>query len=144
MPSRGLAEGAGDELYKIEHLGSDANGEIVRVIFSGRETIFKGVKKLVAFGGEGDDHIYVEEGVTSDVEFHGGNGNDVFIYDGSGSAALYGDAGDDYLATGDNSTFATLFGGDGIDYIVHNGIGAGHDRWWRGRRQDLRQHSATT
>jgi Ca2+-binding RTX toxin-like protein len=75
-------------------------------------------------GGEGDDHIYVKEGVTSEVEFHGGNGNDVFIYDGSGSAALYGDAGDDYLATGDNSTTATLFGGDGIDYIVHNGRGA--------------------
>jgi hypothetical protein len=66
-------------------LGSDASGETLRVVFSGRETIFKGVKKLVAFGGDGDDHIYVKEGVTSDVEFHGGDGNDVFIYDGNGS-----------------------------------------------------------
>jgi hypothetical protein len=46
---RGLAEGAGDELYTIERVGADASGEIIRVVFSGRETIFKGVKKLVAY-----------------------------------------------------------------------------------------------
>ncbi|MBK8118783.1 MAG: hypothetical protein IPK39_05835 [Sulfuritalea sp.] len=120
---RGIAEGVGNELYTIEHMGSDASGETLRVVFSGRETIFKGVKKLVAYGGEGDDHIYVKEGVTADVDFHGGNGNDVFIYDGTGQAWLYGDAGDDYLATGDNSTSANLFGGAGMDYIVHNGSG---------------------
>jgi hypothetical protein len=63
---RGIADSmsAADagELYIIEHVGSDASGETVRVKFGGRETIFKGVKKLVAFGGEGDDHIYVKEG----------------------------------------------------------------------------------
>jgi Ca2+-binding RTX toxin-like protein len=93
------------------------------VVFSGRETIFKGVKKLVAYGDGGDDHIYVKDGVTSDVEFHGGDGNDVFIYDGTGQATLYGDAGDDYMATGDASTTAFLYGGDGMDYIIHNGKG---------------------
>jgi hypothetical protein len=50
---RGLAEGAGNELYTIERVGADASGEILRVVFSGRETIFKGVKKLVAYGGAG-------------------------------------------------------------------------------------------
>ena len=106
---RGIGEGAGNEMYTIEHMGSDASGETLRVVFSGRETIFRGVKKLVAYGDGGDDHIYVKDGVTSDVEFHGGDGNDVFIYDGTGQATLYGDAGDDYLATGDASTTAFLF-----------------------------------
>jgi len=81
---RGIGEGEDDEMYIIEHAGSTADGEIVRVIFSGRETLFKGVKKIVAFGGAGDDHVYVKEGVTSDVELHGGDGNDVFVYEGSG------------------------------------------------------------
>jgi Ca2+-binding RTX toxin-like protein len=140
---RGIGEGEGNELYKIERLGADANGEILRVVFSGRETIFKGVRKIVAFGGAGDDHIYVNEGVTSAVEFHGGDGNDVFIYDGSGEARLYGDAGDDYMVTGDRSTTAFLFGGSGMDYIVHNGSGraeidggAGSDRIYGGVGND--------
>jgi hypothetical protein len=90
-------------------------GEILRVVFSGRETIFKGVKKLVAFGGAGDDHIYVKDGVTSDIEFHGGSGQRRVHLRGHGVATMYGDAGDDYLATGDASTTAFLFGGDGKD-----------------------------
>jgi hypothetical protein len=79
---RGIGDGVANELYVIEHLGADGTGEIVRVVFSGREKIYRGVRSIVAFGDAGDDHIYVNEGVTSDVEFHGGDGNDVFIYDG--------------------------------------------------------------
>ena len=120
---RNIGEGATDELYVIEHLGSDTKGEIIRVVFSGRETIYKGVKKVVAFGDAGDDHIYVKEGVTSDIEFHGGAGNDVFIYEGTGRAWLYGDGGDDYMQTGADSTTVFLYGGSGIDYIIHNGTG---------------------
>ena len=141
---RGIAEGADNELYIIEHVGGDASGEIIRVKFSGRETIFKGVKKIVAFGGEGDDHVYVTEGVTSDIELHGGNGNDVFIYEGDGRAWLYGDGGDDYLYTGVRSTDVFLYGGAGMDYIVHDGSGraeidggAGSDKIYGGMGDDL-------
>ena len=142
--TRGIAEDVGNELYLIEHLGSDASGETLRVVFSGRETIFKGVKKVVAFGGDGDDHIYIDEGVTADVEFHGGGGNDVFIYEGSGTAWLYGDGGDDYIVTGEASNAAFLYGGDGRDYIVHSGRGraeidggAGQDKIYGGAADDL-------
>ena len=120
---RGIGEGVTDELYTIEHVSSDSTGETVRVKFSGREKIYKGVKKIVAYGGEGSDYIFVNQGVTSDVEFHGGNGNDTLFYDGSGVATLYGDAGQDYLETGKNSTRAFIYGGADQDYIVHNGSG---------------------
>ena len=120
---RGIAEGAEDELYNVEHVGNDATGEIVRVTFSGREKIYRGVQKIVAFGGAGSDYIFVREGVTSDVELHGGAGNDVLFYDGSGSAWLYGDGGLDYLETGNASGKAYLYGGADQDYIVHNGSG---------------------
>ena len=98
----------------------------------------------MAFGGDGDDHIYVKEGVTSDIEFHGGNGNDVFVHEGTGEAYLYGDAGDDYLTTSFDSNTAFMFGGDGIDYIIHNGTGraeidggAGSDKIFGGMAADL-------
>src|SRR5437879_1898440 len=141
---RGIGEGEDDEMYIIEHAGSTADGEIVRVIFSGRETLFKGVKKIVAFGGAGDDHIYVKEGVTSDVELHGGDGNDVFVYEGSGRATMFGDAGDDYLQTGVTSTVAFLYGGADDDFILHTGSGRaeidggpGRDRLFGGPANDL-------
>ena len=118
---RGIAEGADNELYLIEHLDSDENGEIIRVKFSGREKIYRGVDRIYAIGGDGDDHIYIDENVTSDVEFHGGPRNDVFIYEGKGTAYLYGDDGDDYIVT--ESDTAYIEGGAGRDYIVHNGSG---------------------
>ncbi|HTD67143.1 MAG TPA: calcium-binding protein, partial [Candidatus Limnocylindria bacterium] len=132
---RGIADGAANEIYIVEHVGSDSAGEIVRVKFSGREKIYRGVTKIIAEGGDGDDHIYVAEGVTSDVEFHGGAGNDVFIYGGQGTAQIYGDDGFDYIVTeaqtGSLGTFdddgvqrtAILDGGNGEDYIVHDGHG---------------------
>ena len=142
---RGIAEGAGAELYMIKPGGTDENGdEIVKVLFSGREKSFSGVKKIVAFAGPGDDHLYVEEGVKSDIEFHGGDGNDVVIFGGEGSAILYGDAGDDYFYTAPTSLDATIFGGSGFDYIIHDGRGsatidggAGDDVIFGGAKNDI-------
>jgi hypothetical protein len=131
--NRGIGENEGDELYMVEHLGGDAagDGEIVRVKFSGREKIYRGVKRIIAFAGAGDDHIYVGENVSSPVEFHGEGGNDVFIYDGTGTAILDGGLGMDYMVVGANAGtsggpmlaggyVANLTGGGGQDYIVNN------------------------
>ncbi|MFC1533492.1 hypothetical protein ACFL7M_09040, partial [Thermodesulfobacteriota bacterium] len=121
---RGIGAGAADESYIIEHMSGDADGETVKVIFSGRETIYKGVTKIVADAGDGADQILVREGVLVPVEFHGGSGGDALLHEGSGHAEIYGDSGVDYIETGLGSTTALLWGGDDADYIVHNGSGA--------------------
>ena len=75
---RGIAERRrGNEIYMIEHVGRRCefqNGETIRVKFSGREKIYRGVTSEIVGIRQASaiDHIYVAEGVTSDVEFHGG------------------------------------------------------------------------
>ncbi|MFC1820933.1 hypothetical protein ACFLZG_07625, partial [Thermodesulfobacteriota bacterium] len=103
---RGIGAGAADESYIIEHMSGDADGETVKVIFSGRETIYKGVTKIVADAGDGADQILVREGVLVPVEFHGGPGGDALLHEGSGHAELFGDSGVDYIETGTFSTTA--------------------------------------
>lgn len=133
---RGIGANAANELYKIEHVSGDRQtGETVRVIFSGREQVFKGVKKIVASGDAGADHIYVGEGVTSDIEFHGGEGNDVLIYSGSGSVFAYGDGGDDYFVAESAAKGAVMEGGTGQDYLVYNGRGSANISGGQGNDQ---------
>ena len=109
----------------------------------GREKVYTGVRKIVAYGGEGDDQIYVRQGVVVPVEFHGGSGADTFVYEGSGHAVLYGDDGDDNLETGTDSRTAYFDGGDGDDFIRHAGTqaatmygGAGADQIFGGPAAD--------
>jgi Ca2+-binding EF-hand superfamily protein len=123
---RGIGEGATNESYIVEHAFNPEFplGESVKVIFSGRETIFHGVTKIVADAGSGSDHILIREGVLVPVELRGGAGNDVLLHEGNGHADLWGDDGIDYIEVGLAGTTANLRGGDDEDYLVHNGAGA--------------------
>src|SRR3989304_5875478 len=88
---RGIGEGEANEIYIIEHVEGDAvSGETLKVKFSGREKIYTGVKKIVAFGEGGSDTILVREGVRVPVELHGGPGTRGVVCEGPGPGGLYG------------------------------------------------------
>jgi Ca2+-binding RTX toxin-like protein len=80
------------------------------------------LSRLVAFGGDGSDHIHVDRRIEIPAELHGGNGRD-HIRGGDGPTTVYGGPGHDRIRTG-----------SGNDYID---AGSGHDTVRSGRGQDI-------
>lgn len=70
----------------------------------GGQSVFTGITKITANGGEGDDVIVLQPGVKKPASLDGGNGGDI----------LTGGSGAD-----------TILGGDGLDRIIG---GAGNDK----------------
>jgi Ca2+-binding RTX toxin-like protein len=90
--------------------------------FSATTNPFTGVKKIVAYGGAGNDVIDLS-GVTHNaqgesepivVEVYGGDGNDQ-IWGGAGNDLLYGDDGDDIIYGGPGADI--IYGGRGDDEL---------------------------
>ena len=54
-----------DEIFIIEHVAGTAGDETVKVRGMGREKIYSGVTKIVAYADDGDDTIIIREGVLS-------------------------------------------------------------------------------
>ncbi|HET6548786.1 MAG TPA: calcium-binding protein, partial [Solirubrobacter sp.] len=123
---RGVGDESADEIFIVEHVDGAAGNETIKVKGMGREKVYSGVSKIVAYADAGNDTIIVREGVLSAVDLHGGGGNDTLLFYGSGNATLSGDDGDDYIETGTAvpaSAQITLNGGGDQDFIVHNGLG---------------------
>ena len=72
-----LADDEINETFIVEHMAGDASGEKIRVIFGGREQIFEGVTKIIADAGDGNDQIFIRDGVEVPVELVGGSGSDI-------------------------------------------------------------------
>ena len=66
--------------FVIGH-GTAADGvtDVTTVTFENFTESYVGITKIIADGGEGDDELVVDKGVTADVVFNGGNGNDAFL-----------------------------------------------------------------
>lgn len=87
-------------------------------------------KNAVIRGGNGNDRIAVDAGVTANLRIEGGAGNDTLI-GGGGKNTLVGGAGDDYLQGGAGDD--RIDGGTGRDVIY--GLG-GNDRIQGGADRD--------
>ncbi|MGE0758676.1 MAG: choice-of-anchor Q domain-containing protein [Pirellulaceae bacterium] len=77
--------------------------------------VFEGpVRRVVVYGGDGNDGILVDKNLKADAWLYGGDGHDVLI-GGGGSDVLLGGAGNDVLtARGDRDV---LIGGAGADAL---------------------------
>ena len=78
-------------------------------------------------GGNGDDTIYLAEGLLTDNVIFGGEGNDTVVNtvaygdatDPNVDEFFFGGAGDDYIATSHKAGGAAyIYGGSGHDRIV--------------------------
>ncbi len=129
-----------DETFVVAHAGgnpTDPEGETVTVRFGGMTQTYKGVKKLYARAGIGNDVIDLRgvlAAVHSPEGIHGGPGNDT-LFAGRGGGPFFGDAGDDLIVgeeagedfSGLNDEFHggsgddTLTGSDGEDQLFGDG-----------------------
>lgn len=73
------------------------------------------VDQILAYLGQGDDHLTIAANVKLPAVIHGAAGND-HLYGGGGGAILLGEAGDDMLMGGTAS--GILIGGVGADRLV--------------------------
>ena len=102
-----------NETYSI----SEKDG-VTTVRALGVTSKYTGVKKIIADGGEGNDCIVTDPGVTSELDFHGGSGSDVFVISGgAATSVIYGDADDDLL-TGGGASGIHYYGGAGNDKFI--------------------------
>jgi uncharacterized delta-60 repeat protein len=83
-----------------------------------------GVNSIFASGGDQNDVITINSGITIPAELHGGDGNDT-LTGGDGDDILFGEAGndslkgrngDDVFVGGDGND--TMFGGNGRDILI--------------------------
>jgi hypothetical protein len=72
------------------------------------------VDRIVAYLGEGDDHMTIANSLRMPAIVHGGGGNDHLVA-GGGPTVLLGDLGDDMLVGGKGRN--VLIGGEGLDRI---------------------------
>lgn len=112
----------GDESFLVS---SGSGGGVVVEALGFTSAEFTGVTKIIADGGEGDDIIKLEDGLSVAVEFNGGDGDDVLygsdaadiIDGGAGNDTIYGRGGSDADSGGEPG----LIGGSGNDTIFGQG-----------------------
>src|SRR5262249_7304244 len=110
--------GDGNETFDVSDFGpgSMPNTEKIGVTAFGSTQTIDNVKSIYGDGGQGNNVIFVDKGVTSDAELHGGQGNNNVAYLGSGKATLYGGPGSNSLTVGpDAKGGSTVYGGNGSD-----------------------------
>ena len=76
------------------------------------------VRRIVAYGGKGNDFVYVDRRVNAELDFDGGAGNDGFmILGGAAGSQIRGGAGKDEFVGGTRSGLY-FWGGDGNDRFI--------------------------
>jgi hypothetical protein len=108
-----------------EAFNVDQSGNTLTVRSLGQtETYAAGsVKKIVGYGGKGNDTVYVGSAVSALLDFDGGLGNDSFvILGGAAGSFTRGGSGKDEFVSGSRSGLR-FEGGDGNDVFV-GGSGA--------------------
>ncbi len=108
---RNPGQGEIDETYVILPW---EDGSILVSAFGCSQRFF-GVSGIQADFGDGEDKVFVLEGVDVPVVFVGGSGTDELRTSGNANARLVGGTEDDKLAGGGGIN--TLFGGDGNDTL---------------------------
>ncbi|MFT7684204.1 MAG: hypothetical protein ACI935_003732, partial [Moritella dasanensis] len=112
------------ESYRIESLYDVADSGVityrpgqVKVSALGEDKVHTGVNKIIAFGGKGNDSIFVGQGVDALLDFDGGEGNDTFIILGGASGStILGGKGNDSFVSGDVNGLSYLGGTGNDDY----------------------------
>jgi hypothetical protein len=127
--SRGTGDTSdGDESITIHHVGGTAGNEDLEVSGFGASQVYRGVSRITADFGDGNNTIDVAPGVLDDAELTGGDGHNTLIYEGQGNAILRGGKGDDDLeALGPGS--AQIYAGGGSDTLRG---GSGQTTFWVG------------
>lgn len=133
-PATGVLVENGDNLANTITTSRDAAGQISvnggAVSIDGGQPTFDNTTEIVAFGGNGNDTISLDNAVLPPAQLFGGNGNDV-LTGGSGADQLFGGNGNDTLNGGDGNDILngghgndTVIGGKGTDTAF---LGAGND-----------------
>jgi Ca2+-binding RTX toxin-like protein len=99
--------------------GSQRGRKIGVTMFGLTQTFDNVTRILIADMGDGNDSVFISEGVVTEVEVHLGPGDDRLENAGSASVIAYGGEGDDQLYGGAASD--QLFGGLGNDVIAGGG-----------------------
>ncbi len=112
------------EVSRISGTPGTVEGESVIVSAFGVSQVFvrKGILRVEAHAGTGNDSIAIDPALQSFVALWGGDGND-FLSSGIGGGFLNGDGDVDVIVGGDSSDL--IFGGYGSDFIYGGG---GDDR----------------
>ena len=145
-PATGVLVENGDNLANTITTSRDAAGQISvnggAVSIDGGQPTFDNTTEIVAFGGNGNDTISLDNAVLPPAQLFGGNGNDV-LTGGSGADQLFGGNGNDTLNGGDGNDILngghgndTVIGGKGTDTAF---LGAGNDTfiWNPGDGNDM-------
>ncbi|MCT7991818.1 proprotein convertase P-domain-containing protein [Laspinema olomoucense] len=132
-----MGDYAGDRLHKNTTDGDEQftitqNGNSITVSALGETQTYKGVSKIVASGGSGND-TFILNNVTIAAEIDGGFGDDLIDLRGStGDATIVGGSGNDTLYGGNGNDSIT--GDKGIDRIFGSG---GNDNIAGGTEADI-------
>src|SRR3989339_658936 len=128
-----------------EAFNIDQAGETITVRSLGQTDTYAAgsVKKIVGYGGKGNDSIYVGQNVSAALDFDGGLGNDSFvILGGAAASSVRGSAGKDEFLSGSRSGIRfeggegndKFVGGEGADIID---MGAGENTIFGGGGADI-------
>ncbi|MFN0077230.1 MAG: DUF4347 domain-containing protein, partial [Prosthecobacter sp.] len=127
-PTRNYRKGDNDATYSVSHVSTQADGtETVLVTYLGRSAEYYGVREIIMNGDDGNETLYVHDGVVSPLTINGGGGDDEFYIDGGSTNVaniINGGGGNDYVnigATNGNIRYV-ISGGSGINTLT-GGIG---------------------
>ena len=118
-------DGQIDETFTVSHDSSENGTETVSVSGFGFTQTYRGVRRIFADGGDGNDFLQVDTGVTSPAELHGRAGDDTLIYLGNSAATLDGGDGVDEarrLAGRSRATDRSEEGQHGQSEVPNNSI----------------------
>ena len=119
------------ESFIIEQIDGTAGDATIKVTAFGRSNTYQHVSGIVGQFGDGNDAVFVKDGVLVPVNLDGGADNDVLVLDAAtactdpigsttGCSQLFGGDGADLIsAVGD----VRMDGGKGDDILQHHGAG---------------------
>ncbi|MEM6468496.1 MAG: dockerin type I domain-containing protein [Planctomycetota bacterium] len=109
---REVGQGIIDEFVTFSPVLDASGNEAIEVSGFGVTETIRGVSKIVAHAGDGNDSMIVVGSIHTPVEFHGGQGDDELV-GGAASDTLRGGDGDDLIQGGDGDD--VIFGGVGVN-----------------------------
>ena len=121
-----------DQEYSIRTVGGSAGNEDIEITANGVTTVYKGVKKVTASLGDGDNKVKFTGGIQSAVTLVGGDGNNIIDLSGviADPLLVFGDG--DNMIVGSPTEATTIIAGNGNNTItggnVRNTITAGNGR----------------
>ena len=109
-----------DTINESFNIDTSADGSQILVRSLGETDTYSAsqVRRIVAYGGKGNDFVYVDRRVNALLDFDGGSGNDGFmVLGGATGSQIRGGAGKDEFVGGGRSGLY-FWGGDGNDQFI--------------------------